>query len=104
VELFLQKEPMLYLTLVQLQLLKALSDTVSGVIAFNGNDPVALVYGTDTLDIFGKIGVSTNILVNGVDSAYNKTFVRNASVQEGTKDWSVGINQWTTYAFNDSSF
>ena len=84
--------------------IKALSDTVSGVIAFNGNDPVALVYGTDTLDIFGKIGVSTNILVNGVDSAYNKTFVRNASVQEGTKDWSVGINQWTTYAFNDSSF
>ncbi|MBL7801090.1 MAG: lamin tail domain-containing protein [Chitinophagales bacterium] len=84
--------------------IKALSDTVSGVIAFNGNDPVALVYGSDTLDIFGKIGVSTNILVNGVDSAYNKTFVRNASVQEGTKDWSVGINQWTTYAFNDSSY
>ncbi len=84
--------------------IQALSDTLSGVIAFNGNDPIALVYGTDTLDIFGKIGVNTNILVNGVDSAYNKTFVRNASVQEGSKDWSVGINQWTTYAFNDSSY
>ncbi len=84
--------------------IKAKADTVSGVIAFNGNDPIALVNGTDTLDIFGKIGVSTNILVNGVDSAFNSTFVRNASVQEGTKDWSVGINQWTKYAMNDSSY
>ncbi|MBL0308179.1 MAG: lamin tail domain-containing protein [Bacteroidetes bacterium] len=70
--------------------------TTNPVLQFNGNDVVALLNGTDTLDRIGQIGLATNIIF-GADTGKDHTFVRNASVQEGTTDWSIGNLQWNVF-------
>lgn len=71
----------------------AKADTVTGnsVLSFNGDDPIILTKGTDTLDAVGVWG--NNI----TDTALlrNKTLVRNASISTGSRTWTVGATEWT---------
>lgn len=72
------------------------TNTTNQVMTFNGNDALDLMQGTDTLDRIGEIGLNTNIqfdTTTGLDHSY----VRIASVQQGTKDWSVGRFQWNVF-------
>jgi predicted extracellular nuclease len=78
--------------------IKAKADTLSnGVTNFNGNDAVALLKGSDTLDVIGKIGDNpgnnAGWVVDTADTRDN-TLVRQAAIQGGTKDWTVGSLQW----------
>lgn len=81
----------------------AVSDTVSTsqVMTFNGNDVLALVNGTDTIDRIGEVGLSTDIQFD-TSTGKDHSYVRNANVQEGTLNWSVGKLQWTAYGVNVS--
>lgn len=73
------------------------SITTNGLMGFNGDDVIALLSpANDTLDRIGVIGVATKIAI-GDTLAENHTFVRLASVQEGTKDWAIGTTQWTKF-------
>lgn len=78
--------------------IKAYTDTLSsGVTNFNGNDALALLKGTDTLDVIGKIGDNPgNTAGWPVDTATTRdhTLIRKASVQGGTKNWTLGSTQW----------
>lgn len=75
-------------------------DTTSGVCAFNGNDALVLVKGTDTLDVLGIVGFdpgSAGWTVAGGTNAIDKTLVRKPTVQQGTPNWAIGQNQWDVY-------
>jgi predicted extracellular nuclease len=75
--------------------IKAMADTTNSVSNFNGDDAIALVKGTDTLDIFGVIGVDPGSSWP-VDSAntVDHTLVRADTVHGGTKDWALSSTQW----------
>lgn len=73
------------------------SIVVGGVLSFNGNDVIALLSpNNDTLDRIGVIGVSADITFAD-SAAVNSTYLRNVSVQEGTKDWAIGTTQWARF-------
>ena len=77
----------------------AVSDTTSTITYINGNDPLILMNGTDTIDAIGIVGIdpgSSGWSV-GTGSTSNHTLVRKSSVSEGTSDWSVGATQWDVY-------
>ena len=79
--------------------MKSAADTLSGFPNFTGNDAVALLYYSDTLDVIGVIGespASGNWPV-GSGNTTNHTLVRDASVKKGTKDWAVSATLWTVY-------
>ena len=81
----------------------ATADTITAttVMGFNGNDVLALVNGTDTIDRIGEVGLVTDIQFD-TSTGKDHSYVRKANVQEGTKDWSVGKLQWITYQVNSS--
>lgn len=83
-------------------LIKLLADTTSGSINFNGNDAVALLYGTDTLDLIGVIGFdpTSSGWTVGTGSTSNHTLVRNAAVKKGNTNWTVAVSQWDSYAID----
>ena len=68
------------------------ADSASGnqVFSFNGDDPLILVKGNDTIDAIGVWG--NNI----TDTIYlrNKSLVRKNTVQGGNKNWQVGATEW----------
>lgn len=72
------------------------SATTNGVFGFNGNDVIALLNGTDTLDRIGQIGDAADIIF-GDSTGLNHTYVRQPSVQEGTTDWYIGNLQWIIF-------
>lgn len=77
--------------------LKPLADTLSNnATGFNGNDAVALINGTDTIDVIGVIGVDPGATgwVVGTGTTANHTLVRNSTVKSGTKFWAVSTTQW----------
>ncbi len=82
--------------------MKQAADTLSGFPNFTGNDAVALLYYTDTLDVIGVIGVSppSGNWVVGNGNTTNHTLVRNATVKKGTKDWGVSSQQWTSFGID----
>ncbi|MBL7777428.1 MAG: lamin tail domain-containing protein [Chitinophagales bacterium] len=77
---------------------KALADTntTNQVMTFNGNDVLELMQGTDTLDRIGEIGLNANIQFD-TTTGLDRSYVRKASIQQGTKDWSVGRLQWNVF-------
>ncbi|MAC96302.1 MAG: hypothetical protein CMC96_12480 [Flavobacteriales bacterium] len=87
---------------------QTLADTISSSLAnFNGDDAIALINTVtgDTLDIFGVIGVDpgSGWSITGTNSTNgttaNRTLVRDPSVQEGNKDWSVSsASEWMVFA------
>ncbi len=83
-------------------LIKLTADTLSGAINFNGNDAVALLYGTDTLDVIGVIGFDPTASgwTVGTGSTVNHTLVRNAAVKKGNANWTVAVSQWDSYAID----
>ena len=76
------------------------SDTVSGVISYNGDDAVWLqkISTGDTLDIIGVIGVDpgTNWPVD-TGSTVNHTLIRKINIQSGQTDWAIGATEWDIY-------
>ena len=79
--------------------LKLLADTSSSVSNFNGNDAIALLYGTDTLDLVGVIGVDPGGAgwTVGTGTTNNHTLVRQSSVKKGNTNWAVAVGQWTSF-------
>lgn len=77
---------------------KALADTntTSQVMTFNGNDVLALIKGTDTLDRIGAVGDTANISFD-TTNGLNRSYVRKPDVQKGTKNWTVGKLQWIVF-------
>ncbi len=81
--------------------IRPLADTSTSASAmnFNGNDVLALVNGTDTIDRIGEVGLSSDIQFD-TTTGKDHSYVRNANVQQGTLDWNTGKLQWITYAVN----
>lgn len=81
-------------------ILKLTKDTTSAVTNFNGNDAVALLYNTDTLDVIGVIGTDPGGAgwPVGGGTTNNHTLVRDPSVKKGNSNWSVAVNQWASFA------
>jgi hypothetical protein len=77
----------------------AFADTTSTTTYFNGNDALALLKNTDTLDILGEVGVSSYWTV-GTGSMSNNTLVRKATVDMGTTSWTQSSSEWDVYASN----
>lgn len=75
--------------------------TVSGtgnVTSFTGDDALVLLNGNDTLDIIGELGPDPgDSWTVGTGSTQNHTLVRKASVNEGTKNWSLRDTQWDIF-------
>ncbi len=88
----------------------AVADTAlsfPSVAHFNGDDALFLMDTVtgDTLDIIGVVGQDPgSSWTVGSGSTQNHTLVRNASVTNGTTDWSVGATQWTVNPSNTFSF
>src|SRR5690554_5701680 len=85
----------------------AIADTTNNsAINWNGDDAILLMDNNgDTLDIFGVIGVDpgSGWSITGTNSTNgttaNQTLVRDPSVQEGNKDWSVSsASEWMVFA------
>ncbi|MBI1308035.1 MAG: T9SS type A sorting domain-containing protein [Bacteroidetes bacterium] len=79
----------------------AVKDTMFGfpsVVTFNGDDAVALLKGTDTIDCIGERwkdpGTEWTV---GSGSTKDHSLVRMSSVKGGTKDWNTAQNQWDVY-------
>ncbi len=72
------------------------ADTATGnaVLGFNGDDPIILVKGTDTLDAVGIWGD------NVTDTAFlrNTSLVRKPTISQGNKVWAVGATEWIVNA------
>ena len=83
------------------QLATADTITTSTTMGFNGNDALALVNGTDTIDRIGEVGLSTDIQFD-TTTGKDHSYVRKPNVQEGTLDWVTGKLQWITYPVNTS--
>ncbi|MCH1406414.1 MAG: lamin tail domain-containing protein [Schleiferiaceae bacterium] len=77
----------------------AFADTSSTTTYFNGNDALALLKNTDTLDILGEVGVSSYWTV-GSGSMSNNTLVRKLNIDMGTTDWTQSSSQWDVYPNN----
>lgn len=75
--------------------IKVKSDTTSQVCNFNGDDALVLLNGTDTLDVFGIVGVDPgNSWAVDSASALDHTLIRADTVRQGIKNWGIGSTQW----------
>lgn len=74
----------------------AQTDLQSAVGFFNGDDAIALMEGSDTLDIIGVVGVDpgTTWTIPGGGSTTDNTLVRKPTVGRGEARWSVGASTW----------
>lgn len=83
----------------------AVADTTSNVTFFNGDDALALMNGTDTLDIIGVVGNDPgSSWTVGTGSTRDYTIVRMASVSEGTTDWTLSATQWDVHPKDTTMF
>ncbi|HRG90623.1 MAG TPA: lamin tail domain-containing protein, partial [Chitinophagales bacterium] len=74
---------------------KTKADTVSGVTNFNGDDAVLLMYGTDTIDKFGVLGIDPGTgwqVDTFTTGTVNHTLIRKPAVQQGAVTWDA--TQW----------
>jgi hypothetical protein len=87
--------------------LKDSADLTSGSLTFNGDDAVALVSSTDTVDVIGVIGTDPGLSWSGGGvSTLDETLIRFASVKIGIGNDSSSFNpsiQWTSLGLNDYS-
>ena len=86
-------------------LLKLLADSLSGgnVLKFNGDDALALLHNSDTLDIIGKVGEQPSAGYWTVDTGktQDNTLVRKINVNDGETNWAVSSTEWTVYEKNN---
>lgn len=76
----------------------------SSALNYNGDDAIALIYGTDTVDVVGKIGEDPGTgWVLGSGNTANRTLVRMPNVHEGTKVFAVSATQWLGFPNDDFS-
>ncbi len=81
------------------------ADTLSNSVSnFNGDDAIALVYGSALVDVIGVIGVDpgTSWSVD-TGTTIDHTLIRNSNVTSGTTSWPVSTTQWTVYSFGVDS-
>ena len=87
--------------------LKDSADLTSGALTFNGDDAVALVNASDTVDVIGIIGTDPGSAWTGSGlSTVNQTIVRNSSVQIGIGNDSTNFDpsiEFTSLGLNDFS-
>lgn len=78
--------------------LRAQCDHESGSVSFNGNDAVALMKGSVTIDVIGQVGQNPGPSWD-VDTGSTKdyTLVRKSDITSGSTDWSEGAAQWDIY-------
>ena len=79
-------------------LIKLQADTLSGFFNFTGNDALALIRLTDTIDVIGQLGVDpgTSWLVD-TGSTFHHTLIRNFYVYHGDTSWSNAVETWNAY-------
>ena len=80
-----------------------LADTLINFIGHNGNDVYALFNYVDTIDIFGVIGTSSDIIVDTV-TAVNHTLVRKIDIKKGQLSWALGNMEWNIFDVDDSDY
>lgn len=83
------------------------TDLVSAVSWFNGNDAIVLFNDGVAIDQLGIIGEDPGLAwdVNGVSEAMAEhTLVRNFVVTQGNTDWSSGQFEWVVYPVNDFNY
>lgn len=81
----------------------AQEDTLHTLTFYNGDDAVFLVHipTGDTLDIIGEIGVDPGAgWTVGTGATNNFTLIRKMSVNQGSTDWTSGVNEWDVYAID----
>jgi len=74
------------------------ADTVTSFLSFNGNDALALLHFTDTIDIIGQLRVNPGIgfVVDNGSTWYN-TIVRKYYNFHGSTDWNTTLQTWFGY-------
>lgn len=78
--------------------------TTSSALNYNGDDALALIYGTDTVDVVGKIGEDPGTgWVLGSGNTANRTLVRMPNVNEGTNVFAISATQWLGFPNDDFS-
>lgn len=82
------------------------SDLVaSSVCTFNGNDAVTLEQNGTVVDAIGEVGANPGTeWIVGTGSTLNYTLVRDASINTGTTNWTVGATQWQAFAQDTDGF
>lgn len=80
-------------------------DSVStSVLNFNGDDAIALLYDTDTIDVIGKIGEDPGTRWQfDTLSTLDRTLVRKPTIRQGNADFEVFPTQWFVYPTDDFS-
>ncbi len=84
--------------------MRVIADTAVGfpsVVHFNGDDAVALLKGTDTIDVIGELYVDPGrnwAVDTGATSEY--TLTRKDGIEKGQTDWTVGATEWDVHPQN----
>lgn len=82
----------------------AVADLTSGSVNFNGDDAVALLKGTEIVDVIGQIGVDPGSeWGSGIVTTLNHTIRRKASIGVGDADGSDAFDpsiEWNGYAID----
>jgi hypothetical protein len=71
------------------------ADITDAFFDFNGNDALALLNVTDTIDAIGKIGENPGTgWPVGTGSTANNTLERSKYIYQGNTDWNTGATEW----------
>ena len=76
------------------------ADTTHTMTFYNGDDAIAIIDTVlgDTLDIIGIIGVDPGSgWTVGSGATNNSTLVRQASIYDGTTNWTTSVGQWDVF-------
>ncbi len=81
-----------------------ISDTLSSMTWFNGNDAIALFHGSLMIDVIGEIGIDPGFgWPVGIGATNNYTLVRKDSTLQGTNDWAINSTSWDVYPIDNFS-
>ncbi len=74
------------------------ADTVSSFFDFDGNDALALIHATDTLDIIGQLGVNPGAgWAVGNGSTQSNNLIRSYYNYHGDTSWVAAANTWKPF-------
>ena len=78
---------------------------MTDLVLFNGDDVLILLHNSDTLDVFGEIGVQPEDEWSiGEFGTEDGTLVRNPTVLKGQTDWTIGLSEWTSFPQDEFQF
>ncbi len=82
-------------------IIKQQADTLSGFFNFTGNDALALLHLTDTIDIIGQLGIDpgTSWIVDTA-STIDHTLIRSFYTYEGSNNWNNAVESWKAYGLD----